>query len=44
MRDRIVAFYGDLRAPIATKKNEDQWHEVLLALAKLKAAGPRPTS
>jgi hypothetical protein len=33
----IVAFYGDLSAPIATKKHPKQWQQVLNELDQLKA-------
>jgi Zinc dependent phospholipase C len=33
----ILAFFGDLNAPIATKKDSDDWRKIVLALDKLKA-------
>jgi hypothetical protein len=33
----ILAFYGDLRAPIATKKHPKQWQQVLNQLDQLKS-------
>jgi hypothetical protein len=45
LRSDILAFYSDLGAPFATKKNSKAWQEVLDELGKLKdspAAGPEP--
>jgi hypothetical protein len=42
IRQNILAFYRDLNAPIATKKDKDEWRDTLLALDKLKAAQPQP--
>lgn len=45
LRSDILAFYSDLGAPFATKKNPKAWQEVLDELDKLKdspAAGPDP--
>lgn len=45
LRSDILAFYSDLGAPFATKKNPKAWQEVLDELGKLKdspAAGPEP--
>jgi len=41
LRQNILAFYGDLNAPIATKKDREEWQKTLRALEKLKAT---PTS
>ena len=41
----IIAFYADLEAPFATKRDPKAWQQVLDELVKLKgspAAGPRP--
>ncbi len=38
LRQNIIAFYGNLDAPIATKRDKDDWQETLRALDKLKAA------
>jgi hypothetical protein len=38
LRQNIIAFYGNLNAPIATKHDKDDWQETLRALEKLKAA------
>lgn len=40
----ILAFYSDLSAPIATKRDKDEWRETLRALDQLKALQPRPAS
>ena len=37
LRRNILAFYGDLNAPIATKKDKEDWRKTLSALEKLKA-------
>lgn len=42
LRQDILAFYGDLSAPIATKKHKDDWQDTLRALDKLKAAPSQP--
>ena len=45
LRSDILAFYSDLEAPFATKKNPKAWQEVLDELGKVKdspAAGPEP--
>lgn len=42
LRREILAFYDDLSAPIATKKNKDDWQDTLRALDKLKAAHAEP--
>ncbi len=45
LRSDILAFYSDLGAPFATKKNPKAWQQVLDELGKLKpspAAGPEP--
>ena len=44
LRAGILRFYGNLQAPVATKKKEDQWHKTVLALEKLKALEAAPTS
>jgi hypothetical protein len=38
LRENILAFYGDLNAPIATKKDKDDWRTTLRALDRLKAS------
>jgi hypothetical protein len=38
IRQNILSFYGDLNAPIATKKDKGDWRDTLRALDKLKAA------
>jgi Zinc dependent phospholipase C len=37
LRRNILAFYGDLNAPIATKNDRKEWQETLRALDKLRA-------
>lgn len=37
LRDHILAFYGDLSAPVATKEDKKDWRETLRALDRLKA-------
>lgn len=44
LRENILAFYADAKAPIKTKKNDDQWQKVSAALDQLKAAPPAPTT
>lgn len=41
-RANLLAFYGDLSAPIATKRNKGEWREVLQDLNKLKAIQAEP--
>ena len=38
LRQNIIAFYGDLKAPIATRKDKEDWRETLRALEQLKSA------
>lgn len=40
LRTNILAFYGDLNAPIATKTNKAAWQKALTELEALKAAAP----
>lgn len=40
LRSNILAFYANLRAPIATKRNKNKWQTTLKELAALKAAQP----
>jgi Zinc dependent phospholipase C len=42
LRREIIAFYNDLSAPIATKKDKDDWRDTLRALDKLKAMQAEP--
>ena len=42
LRRDILAFYNDLNAPIATKKDKDDWQDTLRALDKLKAVQAEP--
>jgi hypothetical protein len=44
LRRDILAFYSDLSAPIATKRDKDEWRETLRALDQLKAMQPQPAS
>jgi zinc dependent phospholipase C len=38
LRQNILAFYGDLNLPIATKQDNKEWRKTLSALDRLKAA------
>ncbi|HKG21161.1 MAG TPA: zinc dependent phospholipase C family protein, partial [Blastocatellia bacterium] len=38
LRQNILSYYRDLSAPIATKKDKDDWRKLLRALDRLKAA------
>lgn len=38
LRKNILAFYGDLNAPIATKQDRKEWAETVRALEELKGA------
>jgi zinc dependent phospholipase C len=42
LRRNILTFYGDLGAPLATKKDKDDWQDTLRALDKLKASQSEP--
>jgi hypothetical protein len=44
LRDNILAFYNDLNAPIATKRDKGDWRTTLSALDRLKAMQPQPAS
>jgi hypothetical protein len=44
LRRDILAFYSDLSAPIATKRDKDEWRETLRALDQLKAMQSQPAS
>lgn len=37
LRQNLLAFYGDLNAPIATKTDKSDWQKTLRAIAELKA-------
>lgn len=43
-RQDILNFYGNLQAPIATKKDKGRWKELLKELARLRAAGAAPVA
>jgi len=43
LRDNILQFYSDLSAPVETKKDQDDWKNVLSELDLLKSAAPAPT-
>jgi hypothetical protein len=43
LRANILAFYGNLNAPIATKKDREDWQKTLRALDKLKATPTQAT-
>jgi hypothetical protein len=38
LRQNILAFFGDLNAPITVKKDQDDWRKTVLALEQLKAS------
>ncbi|MBZ5721084.1 MAG: zinc dependent phospholipase C family protein [Acidobacteriia bacterium] len=42
LRDNILHFYADLNAPIATKRDKDDWQRTLEQLDKLKAIHAQP--
>src|SRR6202165_2611892 len=42
LRDNILDFYSDLSASIKTKKDQDDWKQVLAQLEQLKSAPPVP--
>jgi hypothetical protein len=42
LRANILSFYGDLSAPLETKKNQDNWQSVLTSLDHLRLATPAP--
>jgi len=44
LRRHLLAFYSDLNAPIATKRDKDEWRDTLRALDKLKAIQGQPAS
>jgi len=41
LRDNVIAFYGDLSAPLATKRKPAEWEKTEDQLQKLKAAQPQ---
>jgi len=41
LRQNLLAFYSDLNAPFATKKDRKDWQKTLLAIAQLKATQPQ---
>ena len=43
LQQNILAFYGDLNAPLATKRNSDDWKKTLEELDLLKAQQPATT-
>ena len=43
LRDNLLQFYSDLSVPIETKKDQDDWKNVLSELDLLKSAAPAPT-
>jgi Zinc dependent phospholipase C len=43
LRQNILAFFGDLNAPIATKRDKGDWRKTLSALEKLKATPTQAT-
>jgi len=43
LRDNILQFYSDLSVPVETKKDQDDWKNVVSELDQLKSAAPAPT-
>ncbi len=43
LQQNILTFYSDLNAPIATKRDKDDWRETLRALDKLKGTANQPS-
>jgi len=43
LRQNILAFFGDLNAPVFIKRDKDDWRKTLSALEKLKAAPTQAT-
>jgi hypothetical protein len=41
LRKNILAFFSNLKAPIATKKDTSDWRKIMLALDKLKTTRPQ---
>jgi hypothetical protein len=41
LKDNVIAFYGDLSAPLATKRKPAEWEKTEDELQKLKAAQPQ---
>jgi len=39
LRDNVLGFYSDIAAAFDTKTNDEQWHNVLKSLDRLKARG-----
>jgi hypothetical protein len=44
VRENILAFYSDLNAPIATKRDKDDWRKTLRAIEGLKMTEARATA
>ena len=44
LRDNILSFYGNLNAPVVTKKNKKAWVRTLVELSKLKVYTPDQTT
>lgn len=44
LRQNLLAFYGDLNAPIATKNDKRDWQKTVLAIEQLKAADLHSTN
>ncbi|MGC2196970.1 MAG: zinc dependent phospholipase C family protein [Terriglobales bacterium] len=42
LQENILEFYGDLQAPIRTKRSEKAWTQTLADLERLRAAQPAP--
>jgi hypothetical protein len=44
LRDNILSFYGNLNAPVVTKKDKKAWVRTLVELSKLKLYSPDQTT
>jgi zinc dependent phospholipase C len=44
LRDNILSFYGNLNAPVVTKKDKKAWVRTLVELSKLKVYAPVQTA
>ena len=42
LRSDLLAYYADLNAPFATKKNKKEWSKVVREIDELKSASPAP--
>ena len=44
LRANVLAFYGDLSKPFATKKDKKDWKRTVQAVEKLRSSVPAPRS